>query len=188
MTALAGRRHQRLRSIPHQGRQPGRDKPGPCPHQHLPGTVRQGRPAHPLERGVADARQPLPDPRRPCRRHAELEAHTRWRPRADGGRTGTLHPDQRLRVDMASIPREQHDRPSLDPTFQRMTKNATGGPPSAGGTPCQSGQRTLQDGRLKQRGRLRRRNARHAVRSGRHTVPRIAGVAAPSSPAGYRSG
>lgn len=32
-------------------------------------------------------------------------------------------------------PREQHDRPSLDPTFQGMIKNATGGPPSAGGTP-----------------------------------------------------
>jgi len=32
-------------------------------------------------------------------------------------------------------PREHHDRPSLDPTFQGMIKNATGGPPSAGGTP-----------------------------------------------------
>jgi hypothetical protein len=32
-------------------------------------------------------------------------------------------------------PREQHDRPSLDPTFQGMIKNATGGPPSAAGTP-----------------------------------------------------
>lgn len=32
-------------------------------------------------------------------------------------------------------PREQHDRPSLDPTFQGMIKNATGGPTSAGGTP-----------------------------------------------------
>lgn len=32
-------------------------------------------------------------------------------------------------------PREQHDRPSLDPIFQGMTKNSTGGPPSACGTP-----------------------------------------------------
>jgi hypothetical protein len=28
-----------------------------------------------------------------------------------------------------------HDRPTLDPTFQGMIKNAPGGPPSAGGTP-----------------------------------------------------
>jgi hypothetical protein len=32
-------------------------------------------------------------------------------------------------------PRADHDRPSLDPTFQGMTKNAAGGPPSACGTP-----------------------------------------------------
>jgi hypothetical protein len=32
-------------------------------------------------------------------------------------------------------PRSEHDRPSLDPTFQGMVSNATGGPPSAGGTP-----------------------------------------------------
>lgn len=32
-------------------------------------------------------------------------------------------------------PQADHDRPSLDPTFQGMTKNATGGPPSACGTP-----------------------------------------------------
>jgi hypothetical protein len=32
-------------------------------------------------------------------------------------------------------PRGAHDRPSLDPTFQGMIKNAAGGPPSAGGTP-----------------------------------------------------
>lgn len=32
-------------------------------------------------------------------------------------------------------PRSEHDRPSLDPTFQGMTRNATGGPRSAGGTP-----------------------------------------------------
>jgi hypothetical protein len=32
-------------------------------------------------------------------------------------------------------PRAEHDRPSLDPTLQGMTKNAAGGPPSAGGTP-----------------------------------------------------
>jgi Swt1-like HEPN len=32
-------------------------------------------------------------------------------------------------------PRDDHDRPSLDPTFQGMVRNATGGPPSAGGTP-----------------------------------------------------
>ena len=31
--------------------------------------------------------------------------------------------------------RADHDRPSLDPTFQGMIKNATGGPPSACGTP-----------------------------------------------------
>ena len=28
-----------------------------------------------------------------------------------------------------------HDRPTLDPTFQGMIENAPGGPPSAGGTP-----------------------------------------------------
>ena len=32
-------------------------------------------------------------------------------------------------------PRKDHDRPSLDPTFQGMIKNAPGGPPSACGTP-----------------------------------------------------
>jgi hypothetical protein len=32
-------------------------------------------------------------------------------------------------------PRDEHDRPSLDPTFQGMVRNATGGPRSAGGTP-----------------------------------------------------
>jgi hypothetical protein len=32
-------------------------------------------------------------------------------------------------------PRAAHDRPSLDPTFQGMVSNATGGPRSAGGTP-----------------------------------------------------
>ena len=32
-------------------------------------------------------------------------------------------------------PREAHDRPTLDPTFQGMIKNAAGGPPSACGTP-----------------------------------------------------
>ena len=32
-------------------------------------------------------------------------------------------------------PRAEHDRPSLDPTFQGMTKNSAGGPPSACGTP-----------------------------------------------------
>jgi hypothetical protein len=32
-------------------------------------------------------------------------------------------------------PRAEHDRPSLDPTFQGMIRNATGGPPSAGGQP-----------------------------------------------------
>jgi hypothetical protein len=32
-------------------------------------------------------------------------------------------------------PRADHDRPSLDPTFQGMVKNAPGGPPSACGTP-----------------------------------------------------
>jgi hypothetical protein len=31
--------------------------------------------------------------------------------------------------------RRDHDRPSLDPTFQGMISNAPGGPPSAGGTP-----------------------------------------------------
>jgi hypothetical protein len=31
--------------------------------------------------------------------------------------------------------RADHDRPSLDPTFQGMVSNATGGPPSAVGTP-----------------------------------------------------
>lgn len=31
--------------------------------------------------------------------------------------------------------REDHDRPSLDPTFQGMIKNAPGGPPSPCGTP-----------------------------------------------------
>lgn len=32
-------------------------------------------------------------------------------------------------------PRDSHDRPSLDPTFQGMVRNATGGPRSAAGTP-----------------------------------------------------
>jgi len=32
-------------------------------------------------------------------------------------------------------PRSAHDRPSLDPTFQGMVRNATGGPASAAGTP-----------------------------------------------------
>jgi hypothetical protein len=32
-------------------------------------------------------------------------------------------------------PREVHDRPTLDPTFQGMIRNAAGGPPSACGTP-----------------------------------------------------
>jgi hypothetical protein len=32
-------------------------------------------------------------------------------------------------------PRAAHDRPSLDPTFQGMIKNAPGGPASACGTP-----------------------------------------------------
>jgi hypothetical protein len=32
-------------------------------------------------------------------------------------------------------PRVDHDRPSLDPTFQGMVKNAPGGPASACGTP-----------------------------------------------------
>jgi hypothetical protein len=32
-------------------------------------------------------------------------------------------------------PRKDHDRLSLDPTFQGMIKNAPGGPPSACGTP-----------------------------------------------------
>lgn len=32
-------------------------------------------------------------------------------------------------------PQADHDRPTLDPTFQGMIKNAPGGPPSAGGTP-----------------------------------------------------
>jgi hypothetical protein len=32
-------------------------------------------------------------------------------------------------------PRDAHDRPSLDPTFQGMVRNATGGPASAAGTP-----------------------------------------------------
>jgi hypothetical protein len=31
--------------------------------------------------------------------------------------------------------RAQHDRPSLDPTFQGMTRNSAGGPPSTCGTP-----------------------------------------------------
>ncbi|WP_420867465.1 DUF7669 domain-containing protein [Actinomadura bangladeshensis] len=35
----------------------------------------------------------------------------------------------------ARYPRRDHDRPSLDPTFQGMISNAPGGPPSAGGTP-----------------------------------------------------
>jgi hypothetical protein len=33
-------------------------------------------------------------------------------------------------------PRRDHDRPSLDPTFQGMINNAPGGPPSAYGTRC----------------------------------------------------
>lgn len=32
-------------------------------------------------------------------------------------------------------PAREHGRPSLDPTFQGMVRNATGGPPSACGTP-----------------------------------------------------
>ena len=32
-------------------------------------------------------------------------------------------------------PRAEHDRPSLDPTFQGMTRNSAGGPPSACGKP-----------------------------------------------------
>lgn len=32
-------------------------------------------------------------------------------------------------------PASKHGRPSLDPTFQGMIRNAPGGPPSAGGTP-----------------------------------------------------
>jgi hypothetical protein len=32
-------------------------------------------------------------------------------------------------------PRDEHDRPTLDPTFQGMVENAPGGPQSAGGTP-----------------------------------------------------
>jgi hypothetical protein len=32
-------------------------------------------------------------------------------------------------------PRDKHDRPTLDPTFQGMIENAPGGPRSAGGTP-----------------------------------------------------
>jgi hypothetical protein len=32
-------------------------------------------------------------------------------------------------------PRKDHDRPSLDPTFQGMIKNAPGGPPSVCGMP-----------------------------------------------------
>jgi hypothetical protein len=32
-------------------------------------------------------------------------------------------------------PRADHDRPTLDPTFQGMVENAPGGPQSAGGTP-----------------------------------------------------
>jgi hypothetical protein len=32
-------------------------------------------------------------------------------------------------------PRGEHDRPTLDPTFQGMVENAPGGPRSAGGTP-----------------------------------------------------
>jgi hypothetical protein len=32
-------------------------------------------------------------------------------------------------------PRDAHDRPSLDPTFQGMVRKATGGPASAAGTP-----------------------------------------------------
>lgn len=32
-------------------------------------------------------------------------------------------------------PRDKHDRPTLDPTFQGMVENAPGGPQSTGGTP-----------------------------------------------------
>src|SRR5258708_4732378 len=32
-------------------------------------------------------------------------------------------------------PRGEHDRPSLDPTFQGMIRNAPGGPASSAGTP-----------------------------------------------------
>ncbi len=35
----------------------------------------------------------------------------------------------------ARHPRADHDRPTLDPTFQGMVENAPGGPPSTGGTP-----------------------------------------------------
>lgn len=35
----------------------------------------------------------------------------------------------------ARYPRRDHDRPSLDPTFQGMIVNAPGGPASAGGMP-----------------------------------------------------
>jgi hypothetical protein len=39
--------------------------------------------------------------------------------------------------------RSDHERPSLDPTFQGMISNATGGPASAGGTPLQRIRRGL---------------------------------------------
>jgi hypothetical protein len=45
--------------------------------------------------------------------------------------------------------RSEHDRPSLDPTFQGMVKNARGGVPSAGGKPfvrVAHGQFVLADG------------------------------------------
>jgi hypothetical protein len=40
-------------------------------------------------------------------------------------------------------PRTDHDRPSLDPTFQGMTANAPGGPPSSVGTPLRRVSRGL---------------------------------------------
>jgi hypothetical protein len=40
-------------------------------------------------------------------------------------------------------PRDDHDRPSLDPTFQGMISNAPGGPPSAVGTPLKRVSRGL---------------------------------------------
>ena len=47
-------------------------------------------------------------------------------------------------------PRSSHDRPSLDPTFQGMVRNATGGPRSLAGTPLTRvgrGQYVLAGGR-----------------------------------------
>jgi len=42
-------------------------------------------------------------------------------------------------------PRSEHDRPSLDPTFQGMVIGATGGPKSAGGTPLRRIDRGLYE-------------------------------------------